>query len=85
MRKLAETLASRPFLVIFFFVLGVAVATNYLQGKPVILGQVYNLNDPASIQQMSYEYPETAAGAKKEFPQDGSGKAFLYIGTWPDE
>lgn len=84
-KAILKQLAGRPFIAVFFLVLGIAVTSNHLTGKPVFIGEVYNLNDPASVQQLSYSYPETAEGVLQEFPQDGSGRAIIYVSTWPDE
>lgn len=81
---LLKLILARPAIAAMFFVIGVAVVSMNISGEPVMLGEVYNLNDPQSVQQLSYKYPETAAAVEREFPQNGTGRAVLYVSTVND-
>jgi hypothetical protein len=84
MKKLIQLAFARPAIAVFFFVLGVALVSNYVSGRPVLIGVVYNLNDPKSVSELEYVLPETAKAVREEIVQDSSGRVFLYISTVED-
>lgn len=84
MKRLFQLMLSRPAIAVTFLILGIAIVSQKTTGQAVIIGEVYNLNDPDSIRQLGYSYPKTAEAVKSEFPQDTTGRAMLYISKVDD-
>ena len=78
-RTMWETIKklATPAMIVYALVITILYTANMVVGMP------YAINTPTELDRLAETHPLTAEAARKEFPQDGSGRDLLFIGN-PD-